>query len=147
MSFGEGLPGPGEGLGRREHGPLSAASLEDTMSQFAEYVVNRLFSVGLSLESAPSIVGEGPAGDRVAAATGEVDRMIRDIRTITFGRAADRGNQAPDRRPVPPGGQCRPAATATVPGNRWTGWSTPSPRSARSCRPLLTCPATPPGRA
>jgi hypothetical protein len=94
----------GEGPGRREHGPLSAASLEDTMSQFAEYVVNRLFSVGLSLESARSIVGESPAGDRVAAARGEVDRMIRDIRTITFGRAADRGNQAPDRRPGPPGG-------------------------------------------
>ena len=83
---------------------MSAASLEDTMSQFAEYVVNRLFSVGLSLENARSIVGEGPAGDRVAAATEEVDRMIRDIRTITFGRAADRGKDAPDRRPVPPGG-------------------------------------------
>jgi hypothetical protein len=103
MSSGEGLPEPGEGLGRREHGPVPA-SLEDTMSQFAEYVVNRLFSVGLSLESARSIVGEGAAGDRVAAAAGEVDRMIRDIRTITFGRAADRGNHAPDRWPVPPGG-------------------------------------------
>ena len=30
--------------------------------------------------------------------------MIRDIRTITFGRAADRGKNVPDRRPVPPGG-------------------------------------------
>jgi len=30
------------------------------MSRFAEYVVNRLFSIGLSLESAHSILGKGP---------------------------------------------------------------------------------------
>jgi hypothetical protein len=99
MSSGESLPGPEEGLGSREHGPVPAASVDDAMSRFAGYVVNRLFSVGLNLESARSIVGEGPAGDRVAAATGEVDRLIRDVRTVLFDLAADRGIHSPDRCP------------------------------------------------
>jgi hypothetical protein len=54
------------------------------------YIMNRLFSVGLSLESAGSIVGNGPAGDRIAAAADEVDRMIRDIRTALFGLVENR---------------------------------------------------------
>lgn len=97
MSSAESLPGPEEGLGRREHGPMPAASVDDAMSRFAGYVVNRLFSVGLNLESARSIVGEGPAGDRVAAATGEVDRLIRDVRAVLFDLAADRGTHSRDR--------------------------------------------------
>ena len=83
------LPGAGVGLGRRGHGPLREASLEDMMPEFVGYVVNRLFSVGLSLESARSIVGNGPARDRIAAATDEVDRMIRDVRTTMFSLAAE----------------------------------------------------------
>lgn len=70
---GEGLPGP-----------LEPAVPQDSMPEFAGIVVNRLFSIGLSLESARSIVGNGPAGDRVAAATGEVDELIRDIRAAVF---------------------------------------------------------------
>jgi signal transduction histidine kinase len=57
------------------------------MSRFAEDVVHRLFSIGLSLESARSIVGKGPADDRLAAATGELDRAIREIRTTVFSHA------------------------------------------------------------
>ena len=60
----EDRPGDGEGRPARQ-----SSSLEDVMSRFAGDVVNRLFSAGLSLESARSIVGDGPAGDRVAAAT------------------------------------------------------------------------------
>jgi hypothetical protein len=60
------------------------------MPELVGYIVNRLFSVGLSLESARSMVGKGPAGDRIAAATDEVDRMIRDIRMALFGLAEDR---------------------------------------------------------
>ncbi len=60
------------------------------MPELAGYIVNGLISVGLSLESARSIVGNGPAGDRIAAATDEVDRMIRDIRTAMFGHLEDR---------------------------------------------------------
>ena len=60
------------------------------MPEFAHHIVNRLFSIGLSLDSARSIVGKGPAGDRIAAATDQVDRMIRDIRTALFSPAEDR---------------------------------------------------------
>lgn len=43
--------------------------------------MNRLFSAGLSLESARSIIGDGPACGRVAAAVSELDQTILDIRT------------------------------------------------------------------
>jgi len=77
MSAGESqnLPGPLE---------QAEASPDDTTTQLAEYIVNRLFFVVLSLDSAHSIVGRGPAGDRVAAAAGEVDRLIREIRDHVF---------------------------------------------------------------
>jgi hypothetical protein len=57
---------------------------QDGLPGFANYIVSRLFSVGLSLDSARSVVGDGPAGDRIAAATDGVDRLIRDIRTAVF---------------------------------------------------------------
>jgi hypothetical protein len=99
-----GLSGPEDsGSGRGRPAAREAAPLEDTMSQFAEEIVNRLFSVGLSLESARSIVGDGPAGDRVAATTGEVDRMIADIRTWMFSLAVDARNHSPDRSLLLPG--------------------------------------------
>jgi len=86
---------PGKRQGGRGVRPArQSASLEEVMSQFAEDVVNRLSSAGLSLESARSIVGEGPAGDRVAAATGELDRTIRDIQAIVFRFTGD-----PQERP------------------------------------------------
>jgi hypothetical protein len=98
------LPGHGDALGGAVGQP---AWLEDTMSRFAGDIVHRLFSAGLSLESARSIVGEGPAGDRVAAATDELDRLIRDIRTMIFSPAEDgeqhRPGRGPDRWTLPPG--------------------------------------------
>ena len=98
------LSGPADAQVGREGRPAPrSASLEDAMSGFAREVVKRLFSVGLSLDSAGSIVGDGPAGDRVAAATAEVDRMIRDIRTIMFSLAADARDHSPQRWPLPPG--------------------------------------------
>jgi hypothetical protein len=59
------------------------------MSQLAGVITNRLFSVGLSLESARRIVGDGPASERLRSATEELDDLIRDIRTTVFSRAAD----------------------------------------------------------
>ena len=70
-------------------GPLEPATPRKTMSEFVGHIVNRLFSIGLSLDSARSIAGNGPTGDRIAAATDEVDRMIRDIRTEMFSRVED----------------------------------------------------------
>ena len=69
-------------------GPPEPPAPQDAMPEFAHHIVNRLFSIGLSLDSARSIVGLGPAGDRVAAATDEVDRLIREIRDHEF---AERG--------------------------------------------------------
>ncbi|HWG01797.1 MAG TPA: hypothetical protein VG164_08110 [Trebonia sp.] len=60
--------------------PSAPAASPEAMTEFACYVVNRLFSVGLSLESAHSIVGDGPAENRIAAATAEIDQLIRDVR-------------------------------------------------------------------
>jgi hypothetical protein len=59
-------------------------------------VVNRLFSVGVSLTSAQRLVGDGAAGDRLAAAITELDRLIAKIRAVTFGRTAgvDKGGGA-----------------------------------------------------
>jgi hypothetical protein len=79
------VAGDGEDL----PGPLEPAARQPTVPEVTGYIVGRLFSVGLSLESARSIVGAGPARDRIAAATGEVDRLIRDIRAILYSSAAD----------------------------------------------------------
>jgi hypothetical protein len=62
-------------------GSVEPAVPLDTMSEFGGYVVNRLFSVGLNLDSARSAVGDGAAGDRIELAANEVDQLIRDIRT------------------------------------------------------------------
>jgi len=79
-----------DAYGQDRPGSPEPAAPQNTTPEFAGYVVNRLFSVGLSLDSARSIAGNGPAGDRIAAATDEVDRMIRDIRTALFGLVEDR---------------------------------------------------------
>lgn len=70
---------------------------EFARADLAADIVSRLFSAGLSLDSARSIVGQGPVANRLEAATDEIDVTIRDIRTIMFSLAADRGNRALDR--------------------------------------------------
>jgi hypothetical protein len=75
------------------------------MARFAEHIVNRLFSIGLSLDSAHSIIGKGPAGYRVATATSEVDRLIREIRDHVFAERTPAGLPRTSR----PGDQQRPA--------------------------------------
>lgn len=57
---------------------------ETALVEFAEEIARRLFAAGLSLASAQSIVGDGPAGDRVATAIDELDRAIKGIRTRVF---------------------------------------------------------------
>ena len=70
--------------------PPESADPRDRMSEFAGYIVNRLFSVGLKLESAGSVVGDGPARDPLRAATGEIDQLINEIRGAAFNPTADR---------------------------------------------------------
>lgn len=91
-------PAAPSGPHRRANGSWNEAPPATDMFALADYVVNRLFAVGLSLESARSIIGPGPSGDRIASATAEVDGLIAYIRTgITFGLAADREHGAPDQ--------------------------------------------------
>lgn len=56
-------------------------------------LLGRLCSVGLSLASAHSIVGGGPAGDRLLGATEEIDEMIRDVQTIVLDQLGERANE------------------------------------------------------
>jgi hypothetical protein len=69
---------------------------EETGCEFVLDTVNRLFSVGLTLTNAQGLVGPGAAADRLAAAIGELDDTIRDIRTAAFGHAP--GGSRADRR-------------------------------------------------
>lgn len=59
----------------------------DMGAQVVFDTVNRLFSIGLSLTNTQGLIGPGVAADRLAAAIGELDRTIRDIRTAAFGAA------------------------------------------------------------
>lgn len=63
---------------------------ETVLAEFADHVVYRLSAAGLSLASAQALVGDGAAGDRVAAAVEELDRAIRDIRTTVVDLADHR---------------------------------------------------------
>jgi hypothetical protein len=71
-----------DGLWHRLEGELAPAATG--LEELVGGVVHRLFAAGLSLASAQAIVGDGAAGDRVAAAVDELDRAIRDIRAIVF---------------------------------------------------------------
>jgi hypothetical protein len=57
----------------------------DPGAQVVFDTVNRLFSVGLTLTNALGLIGPGAAADRVGAAIGELDDIIRDIRAAAFG--------------------------------------------------------------
>lgn len=56
--------------------------------ELADQIVHRMFAAGLSLASAQSIAGQGPAGERIAEAVSELDRAIRDIRIQVFSTSA-----------------------------------------------------------
>ena len=51
-----------------------------------EIVVARLFSAGLTLETALGLMGEHPVAGRIQAAIDELDLAIRDYRTALFDR-------------------------------------------------------------
>jgi hypothetical protein len=57
---------------------------EEAALQLASDTVNRLFSASLSLASARTLVGDGLPGQRIEAATDEIDRSIRDLRNFVF---------------------------------------------------------------
>lgn len=70
-----------------------AASMNDI-------VVRRLFSAGLSLQTALGLMGSGhPAAGRIHEAVGELDLAIRNIRTVLFDGVTVTGTGI---RPAPP---------------------------------------------
>lgn len=70
-----------------------AASMNDI-------VVRRLFSAGLSLQTALGLMGSGhPAAGRIHEAIGELDLAIRNIRTVLFDGVTVTGTGI---RPAPP---------------------------------------------
>ncbi|WP_147404042.1 hypothetical protein [Nocardia panacis] len=60
-----------------------------TVSEFAGDIVNKLYSVGLTLHGARSLLREGPAGDRVDSAVADLDETIRQIYRDVFHVVAD----------------------------------------------------------
>lgn len=49
-----------------------------------DIVVHRLFSAGLSLQSALGLMGDHPAAGKVQEAIGELSLAIRDFRNVLF---------------------------------------------------------------
>jgi signal transduction histidine kinase len=49
-----------------------------------DLVVHRLFSAGLTLETALGLMGDHPGAGKVQDAIGELDRAIRDVRNVVF---------------------------------------------------------------
>jgi signal transduction histidine kinase len=47
-------------------------------------VVHRLFSAGLTLETALALIGDHPGAGKVQDAIGELDLAIRDVRNVVF---------------------------------------------------------------
>ena len=49
-----------------------------------DLVVRRLFSAGLTLETALGLMGDHPGAGKVHEAIGELDLAIRDVRNVVF---------------------------------------------------------------
>lgn len=79
----------GDADGQDPPGSPESAGRRATFSEFASHIASRLFSVGQKLDSARSIAGDGPAGDRIVAAADEVDQLISDIRANVVSSSAD----------------------------------------------------------
>lgn len=60
----------------------------DITPELAGDLVQRIFEAGLQLSSASSLVGGGPAGERLAAAVTALDLIVRDVRLAVFSRSA-----------------------------------------------------------
>jgi signal transduction histidine kinase len=49
-----------------------------------DLVVHRMFSAGLTLETALALIGDHPGAGKVQDAIGELDLAIRDVRNVVF---------------------------------------------------------------
>ena len=66
-------------------GMLSLVQDRDRIvAQVNDVVVRRLFSAGLSLETALGLRGDHPGAGQVREAIGQLDLAIRDVRNVVF---------------------------------------------------------------
>jgi GAF domain-containing protein len=77
------------GLERRRGGdrvwPRSSSALpRATILELTDTIVRALLSAGLSLEAAQSLIGDGAASERVAAATDELDKLLGGVRSAVL---------------------------------------------------------------
>jgi signal transduction histidine kinase len=63
---------------------LLAQDRDRIAAGMTDVVVHRLFSAGLSLETALGLMGDHPAAGRVQEAVGELDLAIREVRNVVF---------------------------------------------------------------
>jgi signal transduction histidine kinase len=85
-------------LGRGGDGAEAALLLARDRDRIAEdmnnLVVRRLFSAGLTLETALGLIGDHPGARKVQEAIDQLDLAIRDVRNVVFDH----------HRPHPPSG-------------------------------------------
>ena len=74
--------------GRRGDGAEAALLLARDRDRIAEdmndLVVRRLFSAGLTLETALGLIGDHPGARKVQEAIDQLDLAIRDVRNVVF---------------------------------------------------------------
>jgi signal transduction histidine kinase len=77
-------PPPGRAGNGAEPALLPAQDRDRIAGDMNDLVVRRLFSAGLTLETALGLIGDHPGARKIQEAIGELDLAIRDVRTIVF---------------------------------------------------------------
>lgn len=72
--------GMGEEIRRARGDTIAPAALAEQFRTFADQVVRGLLAAALTLDSARSVVPDGPAADRLSAASQVIDRMLQQVR-------------------------------------------------------------------
>jgi hypothetical protein len=87
---GDTIPARGLPDGKAADTPEMTLRLTEDHDRIAEglndVIVHRLFSAGLTLEAALTLIGSHPAACRIEDAIGELDQAIRDLRNAVFDR-------------------------------------------------------------
>jgi signal transduction histidine kinase len=77
-------PPPVRGGGGAEAALLLARDRDRIAEDMNDVVVRRLFSAGLTLETALGLIGDHPVARRVRQAIDQLDLAIRDVRNVVF---------------------------------------------------------------
>jgi len=77
-------PPPGRAGDGVEAALLLARDRDRIAEDMNDVVVRRLFSAGLTLETALGLIGDHPGARKVQEAIGQLDLAIRDVRNVVF---------------------------------------------------------------